>query len=291
MSRTGTVAWRGDETTGSVRWFESSGDEWTPGAIRDLYAPRNPRLSPDGRRLALVVAGDLWVFDLDGRPPIRLTSDDFTNATPLWTPDGARIVYEADGGLAWVSADGGSPPEPVGPRGHFHAYAWSPAGDLIAVDVSSSRLVEFAPREDAEPRPVAGLRAGDGLAAALSPDGGWLAYTSYATGQEEIWVRAWPGPAAPARISPNGGTEPVWARDGRTLYYVEGRALMAVTVDTSTGLEFDAPVRLFEGEYTNQQQPPSYDVTADGRFVTIRSDADTPISVFLNWPGLFRPRD
>ena len=114
VSRTGAVAWRGDDTAGSVRWFESTGDEWAPGAIRDLYAPRNPRLSPDERRLALVVGGDISVFDLDGRPPIRLTFDDFTNATPLWTPDGARIVYEADGGLAWTSADGASPPEPVG---------------------------------------------------------------------------------------------------------------------------------------------------------------------------------
>ena len=116
VSRTGTVAWRGADTAGSVRWLEPTGDEWPPGAIGSLNAPRNPRLSPDGRRLALVEDGDLWVFDLDGRPPIRLTFDDFGTATPVWTPDGSRIVYEADGGLAWVSADGGSPPEPVGPR-------------------------------------------------------------------------------------------------------------------------------------------------------------------------------
>ena len=44
-----------------------------------------------------------------------------------------------------------------------------------------------------------------------------------------IWVRGYPGPGAPLRISPNGGTEPLWARDGRALYYVEGRALMRVT--------------------------------------------------------------
>ena len=288
VSRTGTVAWRAADTAGSVRWFESTGDEWTPGAIRGLNAPRNPRLSPDGRRLALVVDGDLWVFDLEGRPPIRLTFDDFNTATPVWTPDGSRIVYEADGGLAWVSADGGSEPEPVGPRGHFHAHAWSPTGDLIAVDMQASRLVELAPGVDTEPRPLDQTRAREGLSAALSPDGRWLAYVSNVTGQWEIWVRAYPGPGAPARISPNGGSEPVWARDGRTLYYVEGRALMAVTVETSTGFEFGAPVRLFEDDFRQFQQPPSYDVAADGRFVTIRSDATPPISVLLNWSGLFR---
>ena len=289
VSRTGTVAWRGADTAGSVRWVEPTGDEWTPGAIRDLNAPRNPRLSPDGRRLALVVDGDLWVFDLEGRPPIRLTFDDFSTAAPVWTPDGSRIVYEVDGGLAWVSADGGSPPEPAGPRGHFHAHAWSPSGNLIAVDMQASRLVELAPGTDAEPRPLDQSRAGEGISAALSPDGRWLAYVSNVTGQWEIWVRAYPGPGAPARISPNGGSEPLWARDGRTLYYVEGRALMAVTVDTSTGLEFGAPVRLFEDDFRQYQQPPSYDVAADGRFVTIRSDATPPISVLLNWSGLFRP--
>ena len=288
VSRTGLVAWRGADTAGSVRWIESTGDEWTPGAIGELYAPRNPRLSPDGRRLALVVDGDLWVFDLEGRPPIRLTFDDFSTATPVWTPDGTRIVYEGEGGLAWVSADAGSPPEPFGPRGHFHAHAWSPTGDLIAVDLTESRLVEIAPGGDAEPRPLAQTRAGEGYSAALSPDGRWLAYMSNATGQGEIWVRAYPGPGAPARVSPNGGSEPVWARDGRTLHYVEGRALMAVTVETSTGFEFGAPVRLFEDDFRHFQQPPSYDVAADGRFVTIRSEATPPISVLLNWPGLFR---
>ena len=289
VSRTGTVAWRGADTAGSVRWVEPTGDEWTPGAIRDLNAPRNPRLSPDGRRLALVVDGDLWVFNLGGRPPIRLTFDDFSTATPVWTPDGSRIVYEVDGGLAWVSADGGSPPEPVGPRGHFHAHAWSPSGNLIAVDMQASRLVELTPGTDAEPRPLDQSRDGEGISAALSPDGRWLAYVSNVTGQWEIWVRAYPGPGAPARISPNGGSEPLWARDGRTLYYVEGRALMAVTVDASTGFEFGAPAHLFEDDFRQFQQPPSYDVAADGRFVTIRSDATPPISVLLNWSGLFRP--
>ena len=289
VSRTGTVAWFGANTAGSVRWLEPTGDEWAPGAIGGLNAPMNPRLSPDGRRLALVEDGDLWVFDLDGRPPIRLTFDDFGTATPVWTPDGSRIVYEADGGLAWVSADGGSPPEPVGPRGHFHAHAWSPTGDLIAVDVQASRLVELAPDPDADPRPLERNRVGEGFDAALSPDSRWLAYVSNVTGQWEVWVRAYPGPGAPVRISPNGGGEPVWARDGRTLYYVEGRALMGVTVDSSTGFEFDAPVRLFEGDFRQFLQPPSYDVAADGRFVTIRSDATPPISVLLHWPGLFRP--
>lgn len=155
--------------------------------------------------------------------------------------------------------------------------------------MQAGRLVELSPEPDAAPRPLERHRAGEGFHAALSPDGRWLAYVSNVTGQREIWVRAYPGPGAPARVSPNGGSEPEWAGDGRTLYYVEGRALMAVPVDTSTGFEFGAPVRLFEGDFRQFLQPPSYDVSADGRFVTIHSDATPPISVLLNWPGLLRP--
>ena len=296
VSRTGTtIAWRGADIAGSVRWLEPNGDDCTPGAIPGLEAPTNPRLSPDGRRLALIVNGDLWVYDLEGRPPIRLTSDDFS-ATPVWTPDGSRIVYEVDEGLAWVSADGGSTPQRIGPRGHYHAHAWSPDGDLIAVDMQENHLVEFSPELDADPRPLEpNPTHEEGVHAALSPDGRWLAYVSNETGQWEIWVRAYPGPGAPTRVSPNGGAEPVWARDGRTLYYLENRTMMAVTIDPSmtidpsTEFEFDQPVRMFEDDFRQFQQPPSYDVAPDGRFVTIRSDANPPISVLMNSPGLFRP--
>ena len=298
VSRTGTtIAWREADTARSVRWLEPNGDDCTTGAIPDLEAPTNPRLSPDGRRLALIVDGDLWVHDLGGRPPIRLTSDDFAAATPVWTLDGSRIVYEVEGGLAWVLAAGGSEPERIGPRGHYHAHAWSPDGDLIAVDMQENHLVEFAPEQDAAPRLLGpNPTHEEGVHAALSPDGRWLAYVSNETGQWEIWVRAYPGPGAPAaRVSPNGGAEPVWARDGRTLYYLENRTIMAVTIDPSmtidpsTEFEFNQPVRMFEDDFRQFQQAPSYDVAPDGRFVTIRSDANPPITVLMNSPRLFPP--
>ena len=294
-SRTGIVAWRDAPSAYSVLWLDAAGRELEPGRIRGLDDPRHPRLSPDGGRLALVVAGDLWVFDLQGdRPPIRLTFDESSDAigSPLWTPDGAAIVYEGDGSLYRVSADGGSPPEPIGPAGHFHALAWSPGGDLIGVAISgeSGDLVEFSLSPAAEPRALVRTAANEGTAAALSPDGQWLAYTSDATGQREIWVRGYPEPGAPVRVSHDGGAEPMWASDGRTLYYLDGQTVMAATVATSAGFEIEAPVRRFAGDFRIYERPPSYDVDADGRFVTTRSDADPSISVLLNWPAALRSR-
>ncbi len=297
VSRTGILAWRDAPSATAVLWLDPAGRELATGRIDGLDDPRHPRVSPDGGRLALVVAGDIWVFDLDeDRPPIRLTFDESSDAigSPLWTRDGGGIVYEGDGSLYRVSADGGSPPQRIGPAGHFHAHAWSPGGDLIAVAISgeSGDLVEFPPSAEAEPRPLVQTAASEGVAAALSPDGRWLAYTSDATGRREIWVRSYPGPGPPVRVSHDGGTEPVWSSDSRTLFYLDGRAVIAVGVETSdeSDFEFAAPVRAFDGDFRTYERPPSYDVSADGRFVTTTSDAAPSISVLLNWPEALRPR-
>ncbi len=289
VSRNGVLAFRGAEATRSVLWIEPTGQESGATAMDGLDDPENPRLSPDGRRLALVVDDDIWVFDLEGRPPIRLTFDEGDAASPLWTPDGARIVYEGDGSLYSVSADGAGQPERVGPRGHYHAHAWAPNGNLIAASISGEqvRLVEFAAAPDSEAREMFPSPANEGFSAALSPDGRWLAYTSDATGALEVWVRPYAGPGAPVRVSPAGGTEPVWARDGAALYYVQGRrTLMRVAVEASNRFEFEAAVRLLEADFPVFEQPPSYDVAPDGRFVTARNDSNPPVSVILNWPAL-----
>ena len=295
VSDNGIIAWRDGGSAYSVSWLDGDGRELEAERIDGLDDPRHPRLSPDEGRLALVVAGDIWVFDLHGdRPAIRLTFDESSDAigSPLWTPDGAAIVYEGDRSLYRVSADGGSPPEPLGAEGHLHAHDWSPDGRLIAVAISgeSGDLVEFSSLAEAEPRPLVRTAASEGTAAALSPDGRWLAYTSDATGRREIWVRPYPGPGAAVRVSHDGGAEPRWAKDGGTLYYLVGRTMMGAEVDTSNGFEFEAPVRLFDGDFRTYERPPSYDVAAGGRFVTTTSESAPSISILLNWPETLSSR-
>ena len=259
-----------------------------------LDQAQHPRISPDGRTLALIVARDLWRYDLDGRPPIKLTTDGALS--PVWSRDGKRIVYEGGGTIRAIAADGSGKPEDVAPKGHFHPHSLTPdSREIVAVRLAEGgtrgSLVKIALQPQSEPQPI----TEGGFSAALSPDGRWLAYTAETTGAQEIWVRPYPGPGAPIRVSPAGGTEPVWARNGRELYYLQTqeKLMMAVAVDTANGFNFKPAVRLFETSHVRSPQPPSYDVTTDGRFVVLKSETTgaEPITVIFNWTELLRSGD
>ena len=288
----GTVAYRAAAgTSGAPIWVNRAGLEVvTIGAeIRD---PQYPRLSPDGKRLVLVAAGDLWEYDLQGRPPVKLTAEGSV-ASPLWTPDGKSLVYESGNApsLRIIAAAAGATSQPASPDGHYHPHGWSPDGrDLIVAQLTTETgwdIVRFAPDVKSQLQFVVKTPAFEGGGGtAPSPDGRWLAYVSDTTGRAELWVQPFPGPGSPVRISSRGGVEPVWARNGRELYYLEGNKLMAVAVDTGAEFNFKAPVLLFEYRYQRSLQPPSYDVGVDGRFLVIKPSKATPLSaitVISNW--------
>jgi serine/threonine-protein kinase len=273
-------------------WIGRDGRELGRLDPAELDAPQFPRISPDGRRVAINVAGDLWVYDLDGRPPIKLTFDG-SSFTPLWSPDGQRLAFEAStGAIMTIPSDGSSrTPALVSPPGHFHPHAWSSDGDLIAAQIATQTvadIVKFAPGEKPQAQPVVQTDAAEGnLGLSLSPDGRWLAYMSDVTGQPEVWVRPYPGSGAPVRISANGGAEPQWSRSGRELYFLEGNTMMATAVAPGAAFAFKPPVPLFNGQYMRAGQPPSYDVAADGRFLLIKGSAAQATAaemvVVVNW--------
>ena len=132
-------------------------------------------------------------------------------------------------------------------------------------------IVRMAPGPKADVKPVVATPNSEGLEGfSLSPDGRWIAYTSSATGTQEVWVQPYPGPGAAVRVSPNGGNEPIWARNGRELYYLEGRRMMAVQIQEGTTFSFSPARFLFENTHAESAQAPSYDVAADGRFLMVR---------------------
>jgi Tol biopolymer transport system component len=302
-SSNGTLVYvRGGSDMGSLVWAGHDGQQLTTIASK-LKDARNPRLSPDERTLAVVVGGDLWSYDVSGRPPIRLTFSGGGIHAPVFTKDGRRVVYESDKprGLFAVASDGsGGMPEPVSPPGHYHPHSWSADGQIVAgrlPDEShptmSIDLVRFAANKEATVQAMVETPASEGVAASLSPDGRWVAYTSDSTGGSEVWVRPFPGPGAPIRVSPNGGLEPVWSRSGKELYYFQGASLMSVAIESGGAFNFKSPTRLFESTYQRGTQPPTYDVAADGRFVMVKPDSQTGnvVSVILNWQELLRPKN
>jgi serine/threonine-protein kinase len=289
-SANGAIAYRrGGSELASLVLVGKDGQESGTIAAR-LDKAEHPRLSPDGRSVAVIVERELWKYDLDGRPPIKLTFDGALS--PVWSPDGKKIVYEGGGTLRAVLADGSGKPEQVATKGHFHPHSVTPdSREVVAAHVaeggSAAALVRLALHPDAKPERI----AQGGFSAALSPDGRWLAYSDETTGAQEIWVRPYPGPGAPIRVSPHGGGEPLWARNGRELFYLQGKQMMAVAVDTAMGFNFKPAVPLYETSHFRSNQPPSYDVTRDGRFIVLKPDGNVqqPITVILNWTGMLQP--
>jgi Tol biopolymer transport system component len=296
----GTIAFRPPDAPGggTPTWFDRDGRRLGPAFAKAVPRLQLPQLSPDGTRLAAIVGRNLWVYPLDGRPPIRLTMDG--SLSPLWTPDGQSIVYERYGavnGLHVIAADGSSSvPRPLGPPGHLHAHGVLPNGRGVLAALESPEspgmwsLVEV-PWSGSE----APVQVGDivlrtpAVGAALSPDGRWLAYIANTTGNAELWVRRYPTLDAAVRISPNGATEPVWSKDGRELSYFEGDRLMRVRVgpEANGRLSFAPPVVVVvQTSFLRAPQPPSFDVTADGRLLLLErlpDAAPAPIEVIINW--------
>jgi hypothetical protein len=283
-SANGAIAYRGAASDFASLVFLTRDGKESASIAAHLEQAQNPRLSPDGRSLALIVARDLWKYDVGGRPPVKLTFDGALS--PVWSPDGSKIVYEGGGTLRAISSDGSGKSEDVAPKGHFHPHAFTAdSREMIAVQLveggTAFSLVRIGLQPGSNPQPI----STGGLSAALSPDGRWLASTAETTGAREVWVRPFPGPGAPVRVSPNGGSEPVWAKNGRELFYLQESDMMAVAVDTASGFNFKPAVRLFETSHLRNNQPPSYDVTVDGRFVVLKpqTTADEPITVVFNW--------
>jgi len=252
-------------------------------------------LSRDGRRAAVDIdaanAG-IWTLDPNGSsPPTRLTLEWSCNA-PIWTPDGSHVVFtSARGGVGhlWsVSLDGSHNPEilvSTADSASIIATSWSPGGRVLAFNKQSPETGYDVWTIDVagDRKPVPFLKTAFlERNARFSPVGRLIAYMSNETGRDEIYVQPFSGPGMKQRVSKDGGRLPVWARDGRELFYRNGDAMMAVTIPAGAELPPGPPRELFR-----LRSPYSYDVAPDGRFLMIESQTPTvtssPITVVLNW--------
>ncbi len=127
---------------------------------------------------------------------------------------------------------------------------------------------------------------GSAFGAEISPDGSWLAYASDETGRFEVFVKPVSGNGRRVQISNDGGDQPGWAVDGRTIFYRQEEKMMAVEVKTGDELVAGRPKMLFEMERNKSWPLRTYGITSDGRFVMIQplhESTSKQIHVVLNW--------
>ena len=275
-------------------WVNRNGSEAPLAAPPRGY--RHPRLSPDGRQLAVEIEGQetqIWLYNVARETLTRFTIEGNTNSNPDWTPDGKRIIFgsnrEGASGSSpfWQLADGSGGAERLtsAPEG---TGSWSFAGRVLAFDgnsdVTGRDIYIFRP-EGLQPLVRTPFNEGSPT---FSRDGRWLAYSSDASGRYEIYVQPYPGPGGRSQISTEGGAEPVWSRNGRELFYRSGDKMMAADIDTRSSFSAGKPKSLFQGLY--QPTPifeANYDVAPDGRFLMIKpggeEQAPTQVNVVLNW--------
>jgi hypothetical protein len=126
---------------------------------------------------------------------------------------------------------------------------------------------------DATPRPFVAMPTSE-VAATLSPDDHWLAYASDESGRAEVYVQAFPGPGQRIRVSTDGGLEPRWSKDGRTIFYRLGRTVFAASVTTTPSFTVATPRPLFEGAYLSDGGQTSYDPAPDGKHFLMLQSVD-----------------
>src|SRR5688572_11617195 len=272
-----------------------------------------PRLSPDGKLLALSFAGtggqDIWIYGWQRDAMSRLTFGGGVYGDPVWSPDGSFIVFTGGpGGMYWTRADGASSPQlltqsqnpqtpwsfsPDGKRLAFAEFPMS-GGDLWTVPIEQDGNALKA----GTPEPFLQTPTNESFPT-FSPDGRWIAYRTFESGTSEIQVRAFPDKGGKWLISNKGGSVPLWSANGRELFYRTEDQLIMVATYTVKGDVFvaDKP-RQWSDKRLAQSNFRNLDLAPDGkRFVTMMP-VDSPteqrtqsqVTLLLNFSDDLRRR-
>ena len=298
VSRTGLLVYASTGDRHQLVWVDRKGMA-TP-ISADRLAFRHPRLSPDGRRIVVAIndetrRSDLWMYDAERGTKSRLTAERH-NLRPVWTPDGARVTFTWGGGVQEVASDGGGAAATLLPPRGFGTYPsdWSRDGRnlLVQADLATGMQLWVLPR-GGEPR-ILLLGPSQARQGQFSPDGRSVAYASDESGRYEIYVAQYPDLAGRVAISTDGGDEPRWSRDGRELFYRQGDAMMAASIDMTKGARVGKLQRLFAGHFSGAGRETGFDVSLDGqRFVMVKSDEASALgnlSIVQNWLTELRER-
>jgi DNA-binding winged helix-turn-helix (wHTH) protein/Tol biopolymer transport system component len=295
VADSGTIVYlKGSPDDSELRWFDRAGNDL--GQVGRPAAYYHPRLSPDGRRVAVDVStddefgGDVWILPATAgaaeQPATRLTHDRGNESNPMWSPDGSRVLFLFAAGrdpfdlFAMPSSGLGEREEIFRSPSHKWPSDWSPDAEHVLMMMREAEA-------DARPRARLGfwtLSLADRQTqpflpspfgqwnARFSPDGKWVVHTADASGQAEVYVRDFPHGRQRLQVSSGGGDMPVWSRDGREIFYhaLAGNRLMAVPFVAGTTPALGPAETLFTLERNLRLTGTlgaQYDVAPDGRFL------------------------
>ena len=268
---------------------------------------RNPRVSPDGRQIAVETVGEngqssIWVYDAKGGAAMRRLTQDGDTTRPVWSADGKRIAYGANHvkpqGIFWQLADGSGLPERLTTTSdearQDYPESFSRDGKVLSFARVNAQLGQNAwalwtVRLDGARKPELFFDLPDSneFGSQFSPDGKWIAYASNASPSGDqltgfaIYLQPYPATGVKYQISQSGGAWPIWSSGGHELIYrinsmaaTLGQRLLSVTLTTMPVPTFSAeqtlPIQGFL-PYVNNRE---YDVFPDGqRFVIVMSAA------------------
>jgi serine/threonine-protein kinase len=270
------------------------------------------RISPSGSRLVAFKtldgsrASDLWMYELPSGTSTRLT---FTRDSvwPLFSIDGKSVWFAGGAGMFSMPLDGSNARKLMSESNtNDFPASWSPDGKWLAsVRLEGNVFVRTFVRPMRDSKSDGDAREFSPSTfnqrdAEFSPDGRWIAYVSNESGRAEVYLRPFPGAGEKHLISTNGGTNPVWSRNGRELFYLEGdrskSSMMAVDVSLSGEFKAGKPQRLFDATAYPATAPlRSYDVTPDGQFIMshIQEGPDQPVTklnIVLGWANELKRR-
>ncbi|HMA23187.1 MAG TPA: hypothetical protein VKP00_04320, partial [Gemmatimonadaceae bacterium] len=296
LSASGTLMYLHGRAEEQPILFDPASGASTP-LFAELHVYSTPRFSPDGKRVAITVvnprSSDIWIYDIQRNTFTRLTAEG-SNERPEWTPDGKRVLFRSERtgkpAIWWQPADGSGPAELlyappyepfeaiVSPDSKWLVFRTAPGSvyprDILAVPLDGDRKIVplvVGPASDQMPR--------------LSPDGKWLAYQSNEATRFEVYVRPFPGSGARVQVSAEGGTEPMWNRQGTALYYRDPLGQI-IEVKVTTGASFSIGQRrvVVTGDYLTESSHANYDVSPDGRLLLLkRAGAGSQTIVVHNW--------
>jgi serine/threonine protein kinase len=298
------IVYAGSANDSRLTWFDRHGTvlgSFGPNGVRPSV-----RISHNGRKVVIVVTdehlgtGDLWSCDIARNTAIRLTSTRSNEGTPVWSPDDQTIAYyyELDGPPhLFTMPAGGGDPTMITPVGGSQQYVsdWTPDGRYLLYtetgDTTKRDIWLVPPKPGAQSVPWLKTPFFEG-APRVSPDGKWVAFSSDASGQLEIYVAPFDRPNNALQVSSGGGRSAVWAHDGSGIFYATAdRTIYSVKLRTGATLDAGHPELLFhssEGDWSQFDVAPGDDKFLVAR--TLSGPETRPLNLVANWRALLPAR-